>query len=278
MFQALAAWLRVPRSSSELSGTATVFCCLLSVGQLESTTFVSDSNLRLLDCFVSSPLKLWDLSLHRHAIVHNLGDELRLGKLDYLCVFMWSQLHLCDGLFQNRQWYLHLDDLFDDSLWVMLLAHELRLRTTVFAGALNVTQRTTRLSSWCQVLSVYSPNPSVDVFPRILTGSPTSGLRSSFDFFVNHLGVILLLVHLDFVVLRHAVFVLFLWCLLCFLRNLDIDGRVTVLTQWDIRRSPCLLNHRHLSLYHHKNVSSLLFEILLDCGGDLLLIAAVFAC
>ena len=45
------------------------------------------------------------------------------------------------------------------------------LRPTVFAGVVNVAQRVTRLSSWCQVLSVSSPNPSVNVFPRILTGS-----------------------------------------------------------------------------------------------------------
>ena len=56
-----------------------------------------------------------------------------------VCVFMWDQLHLCDGLFKNRQWHLHLDDLFDDSLWDVLLALELRLRTTVFAGEVNVT-------------------------------------------------------------------------------------------------------------------------------------------
>ena len=36
---------------------------------------------------------------------------------------MWGQLHHCD----------------DDSLWDVLLARELRLRTTVFAGAVNVT-------------------------------------------------------------------------------------------------------------------------------------------
>ena len=112
---------------------------MFSVGLLESTTFVSESNLRLLDCFASPPLELWDLYLRRHAIVNNLVDELRLEKLDCLCVFMWDQLHLCDGLFQNRQWHLHLDDLFDDSLWDTLLAREHRLRTTVFAGAVNVT-------------------------------------------------------------------------------------------------------------------------------------------
>ena len=95
---------------------------------------------------------------------------------------------------------------------------------------------------------------------------------------MNHLAVILLLVHLDFVALRHAAFVLFLWCLLCVLRNWDIDGRLTVLKQWDIRRSRCLLNHKHLSLYYHGNVRSVLFEILLDCGWDLLVVAAVIAC
>ena len=112
---------------------------LLSVGQLEFL-FFSESNLRLLDCFVSSPLGLWDLSLRRHAIVNNLVEELRPEKSSYflrrLCVFMWSQLSHCDGLFQNRQWHTHIDDLFVDSLW-----RELRLRTTVFAGVVNVAQR-----------------------------------------------------------------------------------------------------------------------------------------
>ena len=64
--------------------------------------FVSESNLRHLDCFVSSPLGLWELSLRRHAIDHNLLDELRLWKfscfLRRLCVFVWGQLHHCDGL------------------------------------------------------------------------------------------------------------------------------------------------------------------------------------
>ena len=134
--------MRVSLSSFELSGSASaasVFCCLFSVGQLESTTFVSESNLRLLDCFVSSPFELWDLSLYRHTIVSNLVHELRLEKVDCLCMFMRGQLHLCDGLFQNRQWHLHLYHLFDDSVWDMVLARELRLRTTVFAGAVNVT-------------------------------------------------------------------------------------------------------------------------------------------
>ena len=148
------------------------------------------------------------------------------------------------------------------------------------------------------ILSVSSPNPSVDVFSE---NCDWFSLTS-----VNHLGVLLhgetqvaptfavedillfvfgpelrgtwLLVHLDFVVLRHAVFVLFLWCLLCVLRTCDIDGRVNALKQWDIRRSRCLLNRKHLSLHHCWNVRIVLFEILLDCGKDLLLVAAVFAC
>ena len=65
---------------------------------------------------------------------------------------------------------------------------------------------------------------------------------------------------------RHAVLVLFLWCLLGVLRNWDIDGRVTVLKQWDIRRSGGLLSLKHLSLHYHKNVHNVLFEILLGGG------------
>ena len=70
--------------------------------------------------------------------------------------------------------------------------------------------------------------------------------------------------------LRHAVLVLF--------RHWDIDGRVNVLKQWNICRSRCLPNLKHLSLPYCWNVCSVLFEILLDCGRDLLLVAAVFAC
>ena len=123
------------RSSSELSCTG----ILLLLHSL-------DLLLRHLSvlCFISSPLGLWDLSLYLHAIV-NLVDELRLRFLNCLLrrldVFMWGQLHHCDGLFQNQQWHLHLDDLFDDSLWDTLLARELRLRTTVFAGVVHVAQR-----------------------------------------------------------------------------------------------------------------------------------------
>ena len=62
------------------------------------------------------------------------------------------------------------------------------------------------------------------------------------------------------------------------LRNWDIDGHVNVLKQWNNRRSRCLLNRKHLSLHCYWNVRSVLFEILLDCGRDLLLVAAVFAC
>ena len=72
------------------------------------------------------------------------------------------------------------------------------------------------------------------------------------------------LVHLDLVVLRRAVLELF--------RRWDNDGRVNVLKQWDIHRSVCLLNHRHLSLHHHRKVRSVLFKILLGCGKGLPLV------
>ena len=38
-------------------------------------------NPRHLDCFVSPPLGLWELSLRRHAIVNNLVDELSAGDI-----------------------------------------------------------------------------------------------------------------------------------------------------------------------------------------------------
>ena len=50
---------------------------LFSVGQLESSILSLDWILRFLDCFVSSPLGLWNLPLHLHAIVTNLDDELQ---------------------------------------------------------------------------------------------------------------------------------------------------------------------------------------------------------
>ena len=81
------------------------------------------------------------MSLRRHAIVNNLVDELRLEKLDCFCVCVCSSGagFISATVFSNIGWHLHLDDLFDDSLWDMLLARDLRLRTTVFAGAVNVT-------------------------------------------------------------------------------------------------------------------------------------------
>ena len=120
---------------------------LLSAAELESTTlsFIESETPRLLRLISN-----WTgiLSLRFHAIVNNLVDELRLGKLSYflrhLCVFMWGQLHHCDGLFQNRQWHTHIDDLFFDSLW-----RELRLRTTVFAGVVIVAQCITRIPFLC---------------------------------------------------------------------------------------------------------------------------------
>ena len=145
---------------------------LFSAGQLESSILSLDCFLRYLDCFVSSPIGLWNLPLHLRAIVTNLVGELQLEKfsgfLRRLCEFKWDQLHHCDGLFQNRQWHTHIDDLFVDSLW-----REIRLCFTLFAGLIHLEQRATRLSSWCQLLGVPSPNPSVDMFPRILTGSPS---------------------------------------------------------------------------------------------------------
>ena len=60
-------------------------------------------------------------------------------------------------------------------------------------------------------------------------------------------------------------FVLQFSCCLCgvfsaLLRNWDIVGRVHILKQWDIHRSRCLLNHKHLSL-------ALLFCQLLVCSS-----------
>ena len=142
---------------------ASVLCCITDV-----LHFVAEHNLRHLDCFFSSTLGLWDLSLPRHANVNNLIDDLRLGNSTVfcvswaigicLCVLMWGLLHHCDGLFQNRQWHKHIDDRFDDSLWD-ILARELRLRTTVFAGAFNVTQRIMRLLFLYQILTRKSLRP-----------------------------------------------------------------------------------------------------------------------
>ena len=80
-------------------------------------------------------------------------DELRLGKLccflRRLCVFMWSQLHHCDGLFQNRQWHLHLDDLFIDSSKIGIGT----VASTICSSANN------RLS-WCsQCCTMYNAAP-----------------------------------------------------------------------------------------------------------------------
>ena len=154
--------LRVPCSSIIFSSFMLLFriaSCLVQAVIVESRSseisavlcwttgvhhFGSESNLRPLDCFVSSPLGLWDLSLRRHAIADNLVDELRLGEISCFLllffVFMWGQLHHCDGLFQNRQWRTHIDDLFVDSL-----LRELRLRITVFDGVVNVANRITLL-------------------------------------------------------------------------------------------------------------------------------------
>ena len=52
------------------------------------------------------------------------------------------------------------------------------------------------------------------------------------------------------------------------LRNWDIGGRVSVLDQRDVHCSLYPLNHRHLSLHHHRDVCSDLSEIILGRGKD----------
>ena len=55
---------------------------------------------------------------------------------------------------------------------------------------------------------------------------------------------------------------------------------VNVLDQWDVLCSPYPLNHRHLSLHHHRDVCNDLSGILPGRGKDLLLIkciASIFA-
>ena len=138
------------------------------------------------------------MSLYLHAIV-NLVDELRLRFLNCLLrrlgVFMWCQLHHCDGLFQNQQRHLHLDDLFDDSLWDVLLARELRLRTAVSAGVVHACCTTHSVAplrvanSECFIAISFRRRVSenVDWFHLQVT----IVLRSFFDFSVNHLCVLL---------------------------------------------------------------------------------------
>ena len=60
---------------------------------------------------------------------------------------------------------------------------------------------------------------------------------------------------------------------LALLHNWDINDRVNVLDQWDVHYHLYPLNHKHLSLHHHRNVCSDLSEILLDRGKDLLLLS-----
>ena len=116
------------RSSSELSGLRFAFasrsgtepcgiCSLLSVLCCSTGihNFASESNLRHLDCFFSSPLGLWDLSLHCHANVNNLVDELRLGNSTVFCVSRavgTCFVRVCVVQLSHN----HIDDLFDVSL------------------------------------------------------------------------------------------------------------------------------------------------------------------
>ena len=66
-------------------------------------------------------------------------------------------------------------------------------------------------------------------------------------------------VHLDFVVLCHAI----LWCLL------GVGQRSCHCAE---AMGHPLFSDKHLSLHHFRNVRSVLFEILLGCGKDLLFV------
>ena len=121
------------------SGTAlttSVLCCTSGVSH-----FVFASNLILLDCFFSSSVSLWDLSLRRHASTFLLMNcSSRNSTVFYVvCVCSCGTSFIaCDRPFQNRQWHAQIDDLFVHSL-----CRELRLLTTVFADVVDVAQRLT---------------------------------------------------------------------------------------------------------------------------------------
>ena len=104
---------------------------------------------------------------------------------------------------------------------------ELRLRTTIFAGVLNVAQRITQL-------------------PCLQRIRERKSLGLSLSKTVCALSI---LISLFFVMQSSCCF---LWCLGVDSRrrfgNWDIDGRVHVLKQWDIHRSLYLLNHKHLDV------------------------------
>ena len=128
-------------SRSRTAPVASVLCCTTGVH-----LFVSESNLGHLERFVSG---LWDLSLRRHAIVNNLVDELRLGKIQlfsasFVRIHVGAASSLRQSLPKSTAAHTHIDDLFVDSLW-----RELRLRTTVTAGVINVAQRITRIPFLC---------------------------------------------------------------------------------------------------------------------------------
>ena len=168
------------RYYSELSGVGFCLCftlwnCPCGICSLLSvlcwTTgihlFVTEWNLRLLDCFFSSSLGLWDLSQRRHAIANNLVDELRLSIRDLL-VFMWGQIH-------------HLRRSLSKS--TAAHAHQRSVRRFTLAWASSANNRL----RWCS--RCYTPHyvaplrvansesffaQSFDVFPRIRTASPSS--------------------------------------------------------------------------------------------------------
>ena len=123
-----------------------------------------------------------DLFLRLHAIVH-LVDEV---WLDFSTVFYVVWVCSSGGSFITATVSSKIDNVTRTSTISStirtdtLLAHELRLRTAVFAGVVHVTQRFPWLPFVLRILSVSSPFPSPDVFPRILTGSPSSHICSSF--------------------------------------------------------------------------------------------------
>ena len=69
-----------------------------------------------------------------------------------------------------------------------------------------------------------------------------------------------------------------LWSLLCVLLNWDIDGRVRGAEAVGYPPFSVPSESRAPVVVTHGNVRSVLFEVLLDCGKDLLLVAAAFAC
>ena len=126
--------------------------------------------MRYLDCFISSPLGcetcLCTLSRSSTTLLVDCG----LRNSAVFCVFCACS---CGTSFITETVSFKIGSGTRTSTICSSIHSGVSLRPAVFAGVVSVAQRETRLSSWCQVLSVSSPNPSVNVFPRILTGSPS---------------------------------------------------------------------------------------------------------